>query len=338
MNLIVIEEPDAKWDQFVSGHSNLLFHMSTWWKVLKQGYGYPARYLVLEEEKRWLCVLPGIIVGNRFFRVFYSLIPYGGFIGDRKYIPEFLTLLRQWAKSEKIHRLQIVDPSSKEPGELPDFKYVESFRHILELKGKSADQIWEGYEQSLQRNIKKAMKSDLVFEAAKTRKEVEQFYRLYLASMKRNKALAKYPLELFYGIFDLLVPGHADLLFARHQDQPIAGVLMVYSEDTAHYFHGGSATEHLDLRPNDLLFHRAIQLSQEKGKSYFDFFGSDKRFSSLIRFKDKWGTRREDLFSFHRDMGLLRPVVFKLGLKLAQTPFGSILHRAIKSTHKEKGE
>jgi lipid II:glycine glycyltransferase (peptidoglycan interpeptide bridge formation enzyme) len=167
---------------------------------------------------------------------------------------------------------------------------------------------------------------------------VEQFYSLYLASMKRNKALAKYPLELFYGIFDVLVPGHTDLLFAKHQGQPIAGVVMVYSEDTAHYFHGGSATEHLDLRPNDLLFHRAINMAQEKGKLYFDFFGSDKRFSSLIRFKDKWGTRRENLLSLHRDLGLLRSAVFKFSLKLAQTPFGSALHRAIKSTRKEKGE
>jgi lipid II:glycine glycyltransferase (peptidoglycan interpeptide bridge formation enzyme) len=338
MNLLVLEEPDAQWDQFVSGHSNLLFHTSTWWKVLKQGYGYPARYLVLERDGEWHCVLPGIIVGNRFFRVFYSLIPYGGFIGDRKYIPEFLTLLGQWAKREKIHRFQIVDPSIKEPKELPDFNCVESFRHILDLKDKSAEQIWDGYEQSLQRNIKKAMKSDLVFEAAKNRQEVEQFYGLYLASMKRNKALAKYPLELFYGIFDVLVPEHADLLFVKHQNQPIAGVVMIYSEDTAHYFHGGSATEHLDLRPNDLLFHRAIQLASEKGKSYFDFFGSDKRFASLIRFKDKWGTRREDLFSFHKDLGLLRPAVFKMGLKLAQTHLGSALHRAIKSTRKEKSE
>jgi lipid II:glycine glycyltransferase (peptidoglycan interpeptide bridge formation enzyme) len=338
MNLIVLEEPDAKWDQFVSGHSNLLFHTSTWWKVLKQGYGYTARYLVLEKAGEWLCVLPGIIVGNRFFRVFYSLIPYGGFIGDRRYIPEFLTLLEQWAKDEKIHRLQIVDPSIKEPGELPDFIGVESFRHVLDLKDKTTGQIWDGYEQSLQRNIKKATKSDLVFEAAKVRQEVEQFYGLYLASMKRNKALAKYPLELFYGIFDLLVPKHAELLFVKHQGQSIAGMVMVYSENTAHYFHGGSATEHLELRPNDLLFHLAINRAQEKGKSYFDFFGSDKRFTSLIRFKDKWGTRREDLFSFHRDLGFLRPTVFKLGMNLAQTPFGSALHRAIKSMHKEKGE
>jgi hypothetical protein len=81
MNLTVLEEPNEKWDEFVRAHSNLLFCTSSWWKVLTQGYGCPTRYLVLEEQGKWRCVLPGMIVGSRFFRVFYSLIPYGGFVG-----------------------------------------------------------------------------------------------------------------------------------------------------------------------------------------------------------------------------------------------------------------
>jgi lipid II:glycine glycyltransferase (peptidoglycan interpeptide bridge formation enzyme) len=84
------------------------------------------------------------------------------------------------------------------------------------------------------------------------------------------------------------------------------------------------------LRPNDLLFHHAIQSARENGKEFFDFFGSDKRLVSLIRFKDKWGTHREELLNFHRDLGTLRPLAFRLGLKLAQTPFGSAVHRAFK--------
>jgi hypothetical protein len=334
MNLIVLEEPNEKWDEFISAHSNLIFHTSLWWKVLKGGYGCQMRYLMWEEGGRWLSALPGMMVGNRFFRIFYSLIPYGGLIGDRKHIPEFLNLLSNWAKKEKIQRIQIVDVDIKKKQEMPDFNCVESYRHLLKLKNESTDQIWKNYKDSLKRNIKTALKSDLCFEKIKSREEVDRFYRLYLTSMRRNKALAKYPIQLFYKIYDFLVPEFSDIFFVKYHNQPVAGTVVIYSEDTAHYFHGGSSTEYLHLRPNDLLFHQAIQIAKERGKSYFDFLGSDKRFLSLIRFKDKWGAQREELLNFHRDLGLVRPFFFKIVLRLAQTSIGSAIHRRLKSTHK----
>jgi lipid II:glycine glycyltransferase (peptidoglycan interpeptide bridge formation enzyme) len=242
--------------------------------------------------------------------------------------------LSNWAKKEKIQRIQIVDVDIKKKQEMPDFNCVESYRHLLKLKDKSTDQIWKNYKDSLKRNIKTALKSDLCFEKIKSREEVDRFYRLYLTSMRRNKALAKYPIQLFYKIYDFLVPEFSDIFFVKYHNQPVAGTVVIYSEDTAHYFHGGSSTEYLHLRPNDLLFHQTIQIAKERGKSYFDFLGSDKRFLSLIQFKDKWGTQREELLNFHRDLGLVRPFFFKIVLRLAQTSIGSAIHRRLKSTHK----
>ncbi|MFH1336140.1 MAG: hypothetical protein ABII96_06450, partial [Candidatus Zixiibacteriota bacterium] len=72
MNLIVLSEPKREWDEFVSSHSDLIFHTSLWWKVLKEGYGCQMKYLVAEEGGEWLLALPGMMVGNRFFKVFYS--------------------------------------------------------------------------------------------------------------------------------------------------------------------------------------------------------------------------------------------------------------------------
>jgi hypothetical protein len=338
MNLTVLEEPEEKWDEFVSAHSRLIFHSSMWWRILREGFRCRTRYLVFEEGSDWLCGLPGMMVGNRFFRVFYSLVPYGGFIGDRERIPEYLGLLHKWAKKERIQRIQMVDVGIKNKQDLPDFKCVESYRHVLQLEGKTTDQIWKNYREGLKRNIKAAMKSELSFERIGSREEIDQFYKLYLDSMSRNKALAKYPVQLFLKIYDLLVPTFCDVLFVKYHGQPAAGAVIIYSEDIAHYFHGGSSAEYLHLRPNDLLFHRAIEIAQEKGSSCFDFFGSDKRLTSLIRFKEKWGTTREELFNFHKDFGSVRPFLFKTALSLAQTRLGSALHRGVKSMRKESSE
>ena len=312
MNLIVIEDPNDKWDEFVCLHSNLIFHTSLWWKVLKEGFGYRMQYLVFEEGGYWLSALPGMMVGNRFFKVFYSLIPYGGFIGEKERTPEFLNLLNNWAKKEKIGRIQIVDVDIKEKQQLPDFNCVESYRHLLELKGKSSDQIWKNYKDSLKRNLKTALKSDLYFDKIKSRQEVEQFYRLYLDSMKRNRALAKYPIQLFYKIYDLLVPEFSDIFFVKHHNQPVAGMVVIYCEEIAHYFHGGSANEYLHLRPNDFLFHNAIKIAKEKGKSYFDFMGSSKKMLNLIRFKEKWGAEKKIVFNYHQDISKSRAAIYQL--------------------------
>jgi hypothetical protein len=336
MSLIVLSEPEKKWDEFVSLHSDLIFHTGLWWKVLREGYGCQMKYLVAEEGGEWQLALPGMMVGNRFFRVLYSLIPYGGFIGDRKLVPEFLRLLKRWAKEEKIQRIQIVDLAIKKREELPDFDYRESYRHVLDLKGKSPEEIYGNYPDALKRNVKTALKSNLKIERIEKREEVDQFYQLYLSSMRRKAALVKYPLGLFHKIYELLVPDFADILIVKHQNRPIAGIVIIYSKDTAHYFHGGSDSQYLSLRPNDILFNHAIQIAQEKGKSYFDFLGSDKKFKSLIQFKDKWGTRREELFNFHKDFGIFQPLVFKIALSLAQTSFGSVIHRTWKSIHQEK--
>ena len=316
MNLIVLEEPGEKWDEFVFSHSDLVFHTSLWWKVLKEGYGCGMRYLVFEEEGYWLSALPGMMVGNRFFEVFYSLIPYGGFIGDREHIPEFLSLLNNWAKKEKIHRIQIVDLDIKKKQDLPDFNCVESYRHVLKLKDKSPDLIWKDYKDSLKRNIKTAFNSDLCFEKIKSREEVDQFYRLYLASMKRIQTLAKYPIQLFYKIYDLLVPEFSDMFFVKYHSQPVAAMVVIYSEKTAHYFHGGSAMEYLHLRPNDLLFHNAIKIAKDKGRSYFDFMGSSKKMLGLIQFKEKWGAERKIVFNYHQDINKSRSAIYQLLLPI----------------------
>jgi hypothetical protein len=336
MNLITLKKPDKVWDRFVSAHSGLIFHTSLWGKVLKQGYGCEMRYLVLEDGGNRLLALPGMLVGNRLFRVLYSLIPYGGFIGNREFIPGFLKLVEEEARRAKIDRIKIVDLQIKKNEELPGFECTESCRHVLELNGKSLDQIWKDYRPNLRRAIKRALDSDLAFERIKDRKEIDHFYQLYLASMERNKALAKYPIDLFYTIFDLLIPESAEIFFVKHQNLPVAGIVVIYSEGVAYYLHGGSSTEHLHLRPNDLLFHNAIKRAKEMGKSYFDFLGSDKGLSSLIQFKDKWGTEREELLVFQKDVGTVRPLLGKVALGLAQTPLGSAIQRKLTPTKNER--
>jgi hypothetical protein len=60
--------------------------------------------------------------------------------------------------------------------------------------------------------------------------EARVFYQLYLASMERNAAGAKYPFRWFQALYDLLIQqGKADIRFAMKGTQYTAGVVLIYS-------------------------------------------------------------------------------------------------------------
>lgn len=312
MNLILIENPDARWDEFVSKYPHhLIFHTSIWAQILKSSYDAKLAYYVLEDKGEWLLAIPGMLIG-RFLRLWYSLVPYGGFIGNKEYIPTFLETLTKDIRKYKIDRLEIVDPEVSQPSEIRGFVGNESYRHILNLENKTEEDIWKNYKPNLRRTIKEAMDAELSVEKIRESKEVELFYKFYLESMRRQRGVVHYPLELFRGIFSLIEQGKGDMFFAKYEGILIAGIVIIYSEDTAHYFHGGSLSKYLNLRPNDLLFHTAIKEVMQRGKKQFDFLGSAKNMRSLIQFKEKWGTQRKILYASHKDISKFKPLLHKL--------------------------
>lgn len=315
MKLNILEEPDKSWDEFVCTHSGLVFHTSLWGKIIKESYGCELRYLVLEDNGEWLLAIPGMLTG-RFLRLWYSLVPYGGFIGNREYIPAFLELLMEDIRKYKIDRLQIVDPYIKGKEELPEFKAIESVRHVLDLSDKTEEALWKSYKSNLRWSIKSALKRGLLVEKIKNINQVKVFYELYLSSMKRNKAIVKYPLKLFELIYSVMPEGEREILFVKSGDKAVAGIVIIYSNRMAHDFHNDSLTQYLSLRPNDLLIYESIKLALNKGKEKFDFLGSHKNMESLIQFKDKWGAERKRLLSLHKDMNKMKALVHRFSMPL----------------------
>ena len=117
------------------------------------------------------------------------------------------------------------------------------------------------------------------------------FYKLYLASMERNRAMAKYPLHWFEALYEIVTKkGLGAILIAELDEVAIAGVVLINSASSVHYFHNGSQYEYLKFCPNELLVHSSIENAVEKRMSFFDFMGSDPKDLSLLRFKEKWGS------------------------------------------------
>lgn len=335
-HLEMIEQPGPEWDRFVEHREGLLFHGSAWGNLVAQSFGGSCCYFAMRDESGRIALgMPGVIIPVRLLNILYAQVPYGGVLGDEELLPDFLTRLGTAAGERGAHRVVInasLPLCPALPLSAPGLETLRAVGHVLDLAEFAPGEYFEHCPSSLKRNIRRARKSGVEVAPAAGEADVDRFYRLYLAAMARNQAAAKYPVSLFLGMYRSLVrSGSADLLLAHHNGEAIAGVFLVHSRSCTHYFHGGSLTEHLSLRPNDLLFHEAIELAIARGQRYFDFMGSDPADANLIRYKEKWGARAVDLTTYIYRIDRLRNAVWDGAVRWLGSGPGASISRWVRS-------
>ena len=333
MELKVFESPGQEWDEFASRYTDLIFYQSVWSQVLKEGLGGQPLYFYLKEGSEIVAGLPGVLLNFKILRILYASIPYGHFIGERSYYPTFLELLETEFGRIGIDQIRLAESPFSEPYPFESsFKPVSAKCSLLDLRGFEKNKIGENYRSEVRRAIRKAQKHGLSVKRAKTRNEIRIFYQLYLSSMERNRAMAKYPLQWFYALYGILIQkGMADILFAvRGEGEYAAGVVLVSSTTSIHYLHNGSMESYLENRPNDLIVDYIIQKGVEEGKITLDFMGSDPNDPSLLRFKEKWGSQSKDVFTYVKDYHPFRCKILELGKRWANSSVGSRLLKFVR--------
>jgi lipid II:glycine glycyltransferase (peptidoglycan interpeptide bridge formation enzyme) len=201
----------------------------------------------------------------------------------------------------------------------------------LDLRGVDKEKIWEGYKKNIRRDVRKAQGSGITIRSGDFRKDVDLFHKLYLASMERNRAVAKYPFRWFETLYEIVAKkGLGAILIAEQNGVAVAGVVLIYSASSTHYFHNGSQYEFLKFCPNELLVHFSLENAIGKGNSFFDFMGSDPTDLSLLRFKEKWGAQSRDIFTYVKDYHALRCRIWEMGKRFSGSKMGSRLVRILR--------
>ncbi len=332
MELKVFESPGQEWDEFASRYTDLIFYQSVWSQVLKEGLGGRPLYFCLKEGGEVVAGLPGVLLNFMIFRILYASIPYGNLIGQKSYYPPFLELLEKEFGRRSIDQIRLVESPFSDAYPLESsFRPAFSKCTLLGLRGYDKDRIWGSYKKNIRRDVRKAQRSGIVIRRGDSREDASLFYKLYLASMERNRAMAKYPFRWFKTIYEAMVRrGLGAFLLAELNHEATAGALFIKSPTSTHYFHSGSKYEFLKFCPNELLIHSALEEAIEEGHSWFDFMGSDPRDLSLLRFKEKWGGQTMDLHTFVKDRHRLRCGIWELSKKLGNSRVGNSLLRVFR--------
>ncbi|NWF93581.1 MAG: peptidoglycan bridge formation glycyltransferase FemA/FemB family protein [Syntrophaceae bacterium] len=336
MELKVFESPGKEWDEFASQYTDLIFYQSAWAGVLKKGLGGQPLYFFLKEGEQIIAGLPGVLLNFKIVKVFYASIPYGNLLGERSHFPLFMELLDYELRKRGIDQVRITESPFSEPFQPRRFKPISAKCTLLDLRNYDKEQLWKGYRKNVRRDIRKAQRSGVIVRAGSSKEDVRIFYRLYLDSMERNRAAAKYPFRWFESIYEELGKRQlATTLFGELNGVAIAGVILINSTTTTHYFHNGSQGEFLRFCPNELLIHSALEGAIEKGHSCFDFMGSDSNDLPLLRFKEKWGGQTRDICTHVRDYHSIRCRIWELGKRFGNSRLGSMLLRGFWDQRKE---
>ena len=326
MELKVFETPGREWDEFASRYTDLIFYQAAWSEVLRKGLGGQPLYFCLKEGKDIVAGLPGVLFNFKIFKLFYSSIPFGNFLGEKTLFHSLMELLEKDLERRGIDQVRISDSPFLEPYCPSSYRGLSAKVSLLDLRGADKERIWNSHKKYIRRDVRKAEKSGVTIRLGSSAEDINLFYDLYLASMERNRAVAKYPFQWFR----VLCEGGSGkslgtIRFAVLNQTAIAGVVLVHSATTTHYFHNGSRSEFLKYCPNELLVHSSIEDAVDRRSSFFDFMGSDSDDASLLKFKEKWGSQSKDIYTYVKDCHPFRCRIWEWGKKMGNTKMGNWL-------------
>lgn len=341
---------DPRWDAFVSWHPDgLIYHHSSWLIALEEEYGQKCVSLACADSGGQIrAVLPlfptrglPFAIGRYSTRRRLSSLPRtpvaGVLADDPASGAEIIRAAMALARARRVQleiKTQIagLDRRIAGLGCVPwRFTYVEELPSSTE--GTGWDQFCENlrlprdcgsckqcrrlrFGNAKQQHrvnwaVNKAAKLGLEVREAESAEDLEQWYGLYLQTM-RHKAVPPRPYRFFQSLWSTLRPrGQMRLLLAerRHDGRTrlIAGSIFLKFGQSVFYAFTGCDPRDLGLHPHDIIQLEAIRDACKGGYRWYDFGEVSSDNQSLAQFKGKWGTQPRPLFRYYDPARQERP-------------------------------
>ncbi len=217
---------------------------------------------------------------------------YGGPLlsGAPDTLNEFREAFRHYClKNQIISEVIRLHPLLNNAEYMPDYCPIQYVRQTTAVNLKpELDNIRKAYSKMNKRNIKKAVKNNVIcHEVQKTEENIKIFYNLYKETMERKHASSYYffsEKSLKNQLIDTPT-SKAHLIFAYNEGTVVSAVVLYTSNDLAHYHLGASRKENLYLRPNNLIFDYMVKVSKEAGCHLLHLGGGYQENDNLFMYK-----------------------------------------------------
>ncbi len=184
---------------------------------------------------------------------------------------------------------------------------------IINGKIEKPTHIWKGYNRKVRKNVNRAIRENLSFEVHQfpyTQKIVDDFYRIYIDTMKRNDAKAhfyytKEDLEYFFNTSKT----HSAISMVYKDDLAISTEILLLSNKYIYSFLGGTDSAHFNLRPNDFLKHKVIEWGFNEGYSNYVLGGGHGEEDGIFNYKKTFF--ENDISYFYTGRKIIDKTVYK---------------------------
>lgn len=285
------------WNSFIKAHESKVYQLYEWGNVLSEVHGHELVYLEEERGVFPLAYVKSRIFGNRLISLPFA--DYGGPCADDEKTAKMLIAKAE----EKAGELGADFMEIRAPHE----RYFRMFEEqgfrkrddyctfVLDI---SSTQLWESIGKKTRNAVRKAEKSGVEVSDAESRADLKDFYTLYLKTMKRIGSPPQ-PYKYFEKIWEYFYPELLKIRFADYMEKRVSGMMFFLYRDAVHYSYSCSLSEHLELRPNNLVLWSTIEWGAENNFKYFDF-GRTRPNSGVYLFKKAWGGKQVAMPYFYR--------------------------------------
>ena len=327
----ILDATDARLEAVARLPGATIFHSVRWARVLARGFDCTVRVVALVGPgEEIVAAWPTCLLEIGPVRMLYGVFPKGNFVGDAGAVAAQLDALETPVRGAGVHALRMIACEDDPVRDLPGASRVRHVRHVLEIGGRSAEQIWKDYRKKIRRDVRVPMKAG--YEARPMRREEFPAFHTMLGQVFVRNATATGLSPAFYeAVWDELVgDGTAEFIMADKDGKPHAAVVAIHDGPTTYYFAGCSRTDSMRDGVNDLTVHTLIASAARRGAERVDMLSSDADNAGLIRFKAKWGAEQRPFDILEWWFAPVRRLLFKTAVTVAHTRVGAVLVRRLR--------
>ena len=311
-----------------------MFHTRSWLRALARTYSYEPLVLTSARpdeplhEGIVLCRVSSWITGTRLVSLPFS-DHCEPLLDNSDEAREYSDWLRTECDRKRWRYVELRPMSWREPSDGVLKSSCSYCFHTLDLNP-SLEQIFRTFHRdSVQRRILRAEKVGITCEIGQSAELQSEFYRLVRITRRRQRMIPQ-PRSWFRNLVECMGES-LQIRLARKDGVGVAAMLTLRHRSRVVYKYGCSDQRSHHLGGVPFLFWRLIQESKALGMEEIDLGRSALDNEGLIRFKDRFGTRKQTLTYFRYSPAKERDTASGWGLRAARQIF-SVLPEIISST------
>lgn len=285
------DEDRDRWDQFVLSHTECTnYHRWSWRHVFQKVFGWPAIYLLAEEDGRVRGILP-LISQKCLLRSYLSSMPHlkgGGIVAEEPEIEK--RLLASAIQAARKNNASYVELRHAKEHALPLVPRQDKVGAVLAIE-KDSEQRLRRLDKKTRNLVRKSLTFGMTTEFGGSALLVE-FYKVYRHNM-HDLGSPSYSSHFFSEILNRF-PDETRICIARLGDETVAVAFLLGFRRALEVAWASSYRKFLSLKPNMFLYWSILTYGAEQGYEFLDF-GRSSRDSGTYEFKRQWGAVPGDL-------------------------------------------